>query len=131
MCFAFFFLMIRRPPRSTRPDTLFPYTALFRSSDTIRGGEGDDLLAGDAMASHEDGGDATADNAAVADGAEGTHAHTGDDTRSGSFGDDTAARDALAAGDGSDALATNTATARGPPPAPTDSDTRQARTTTP
>src|SRR3546814_12462685 len=23
--------MIRRPPRSTRPDTLFPYTALFRS----------------------------------------------------------------------------------------------------
>src|SRR3546814_788793 len=29
MCF--FFLMIRRPPRSTRTDTLFPYTALFRS----------------------------------------------------------------------------------------------------
>src|SRR3546814_11713922 len=27
----FFFLMIRRPPRSTRPDTLFPYTTLFRS----------------------------------------------------------------------------------------------------
>src|SRR3546814_13479891 len=27
----FFFLMIRRPPRSTRTDTLFPYTALFRS----------------------------------------------------------------------------------------------------
>src|SRR3546814_13702679 len=26
-----FFLMIRRPPRSTRPDTLFPYTTLFRS----------------------------------------------------------------------------------------------------
>src|SRR3546814_6673391 len=26
-----FFLMIRRPPRSTRTDTLFPYTALFRS----------------------------------------------------------------------------------------------------
>src|SRR3546814_10973536 len=24
--------MIRRPPRSTRPDTLFPYTTLFRSS---------------------------------------------------------------------------------------------------
>src|SRR3546814_10014029 len=23
--------MIRRPPRSTRPDTLFPYTTLFRS----------------------------------------------------------------------------------------------------
>src|SRR3546814_4284943 len=28
----FFFLMIRRPPRSTRTDTLFPYTTLFRSS---------------------------------------------------------------------------------------------------
>src|SRR3546814_9559498 len=26
----FFFLMIRRPPRSTRTDTLFPYTTLFR-----------------------------------------------------------------------------------------------------
>src|SRR3546814_8974579 len=32
-----FFLMIRRPPRSTRTDTLFPYTTLFRSSlDTYR-----------------------------------------------------------------------------------------------
>src|SRR3546814_13385704 len=28
---ALFFLMIRRPPRSTRTDTLFPYTTLFRS----------------------------------------------------------------------------------------------------
>src|SRR3546814_5970459 len=31
-----FFLMIRRPPRSTRTDTLFPYTTLFRS-DRRRG----------------------------------------------------------------------------------------------
>src|SRR3546814_15137732 len=31
----FFFLMIRRPPRSTRTDTLFPYTTLFRS-DRVR-----------------------------------------------------------------------------------------------
>src|SRR3546814_18621150 len=31
--FAFFFLMLRRPPRSTRTDTLFPYTTLFRSAD--------------------------------------------------------------------------------------------------
>src|SRR3546814_9462005 len=32
MCLLFlFFLMIRRPPRSTRTDTLFPYTTLFRS----------------------------------------------------------------------------------------------------
>src|SRR3546814_3273182 len=28
---CFFFLMIRRPPRSTRTDPLFPYTTLFRS----------------------------------------------------------------------------------------------------
>src|SRR3546814_7466782 len=28
---CFFFLMIRRPPRSSRTDTLFPYTTLFRS----------------------------------------------------------------------------------------------------
>src|SRR3546814_14856765 len=31
MVLFFFFLMIRRPPRSTRTDTLFPYTTLFRS----------------------------------------------------------------------------------------------------
>src|SRR3546814_7933938 len=30
--FCFFFFMIRRPPRSTRTDTLFPYTTLFRSA---------------------------------------------------------------------------------------------------
>src|SRR3546814_9615949 len=30
MC-TFFFFMLRRPPRSTRTDTLFPYTTLFRS----------------------------------------------------------------------------------------------------
>src|SRR3546814_8491298 len=28
--------MIRRPPRSTRTDTLFPYTTLFRSADENR-----------------------------------------------------------------------------------------------
>src|SRR3546814_13376861 len=38
---CFFFLMIRRPPRSTRTDTLFPYTTLFRSR--LHG----NLLAGD------------------------------------------------------------------------------------
>src|SRR3546814_10799912 len=31
LLYLFFFLMIRRPPRSTRTDTLFPYTTLFRS----------------------------------------------------------------------------------------------------
>src|SRR3546814_6085110 len=30
-CCYIFFLMIRRPPRATRTDTLFPYTTLFRS----------------------------------------------------------------------------------------------------
>src|SRR3546814_5978848 len=30
-CVFIFFLMIRRPPRSTRTDTLFPYTTLFRA----------------------------------------------------------------------------------------------------
>src|SRR3546814_11915888 len=29
---SFFFLIIRRPPRPTRPATLVPYTTLFRSS---------------------------------------------------------------------------------------------------
>src|SRR5881628_3593393 len=32
----FFFLMIRRPPRSTRQSTLFPYTTLFRSRPAPR-----------------------------------------------------------------------------------------------
>src|SRR3546814_2884581 len=33
VCVCVFFLMIRRPPRSTRTDTLFPYTTLFRSDE--------------------------------------------------------------------------------------------------
>src|SRR3546814_10885084 len=33
MYFFLFFLMLRRPPRSTRTDTLFPDTTLFRSRD--------------------------------------------------------------------------------------------------
>src|SRR3546814_18809117 len=32
---VFLFLMIRRPPRSTRNDPLFPYTTLFRSTDYL------------------------------------------------------------------------------------------------
>src|SRR3546814_8251476 len=40
MLLSFFFLMIRRPPRSTRTDTLFPYTTLFRSP---HGATGDEL----------------------------------------------------------------------------------------
>src|SRR3546814_6084026 len=34
--FIFFFLRIRRPPRSTRTDTLLPYTTLFRSRRDAR-----------------------------------------------------------------------------------------------
>src|SRR3546814_17923925 len=40
MTMLLFFLMIRRPPRSTRTDTLVPYTTLFRS---LRLGLGTDL----------------------------------------------------------------------------------------
>src|SRR3546814_21087459 len=36
----FFFVMIRRPPRSTRTDTLFPYTTLFRSAGLVETGIG-------------------------------------------------------------------------------------------
>src|SRR3712207_8220342 len=42
MCTYFFFLMIRRPPRST----LFPYTTLFRSCGPARGGSGGALRRG-------------------------------------------------------------------------------------
>src|SRR3546814_334546 len=41
MIVVFFFLMIRRPPRSTRTDTLFPYTTLFRSRYRAIAAEGD------------------------------------------------------------------------------------------
>src|SRR3546814_18643311 len=34
----FFFLIIRRPPRSTRTDTLLPYTTLFRSAPRFERG---------------------------------------------------------------------------------------------
>src|SRR3546814_1127990 len=50
--------MIRRPPRSTRTDTLFPYTTLFRSTlprlpedhRKIVGGHGDRFFEGEAVA---------------------------------------------------------------------------------
>src|SRR3546814_16545175 len=38
VCLFLFFLMIRRPPRSTRTDTLFPYTTRFRSRHWREGG---------------------------------------------------------------------------------------------
>src|SRR3546814_14014499 len=40
--YYFFFVMIRRPPRSTRTDTLFPNTTLFRSR--FRPEEADDRV---------------------------------------------------------------------------------------
>src|SRR3546814_12866706 len=43
--------MIRRPPRSTRTDTLFPYTTLFRSLD-LRGLVPDDVVAAKLMQQH-------------------------------------------------------------------------------
>src|SRR5881409_4443872 len=39
----FFFLMIRRPPRSTRETTLFPYTTLFRSPGVADRGDEHDV----------------------------------------------------------------------------------------
>src|SRR3546814_42842 len=62
----FFFLMIRRPPRSTRTDTLFPYTTLFRSRElactalprpqhldsTVRTGPGDVLRVRSVVGQH-------------------------------------------------------------------------------
>src|SRR3546814_4600640 len=50
--------MIRRPPRSTRTDTLFPYTTLFRSSGAIeqlspaRDADGWDLIEGQGSLFH-------------------------------------------------------------------------------
>src|SRR3546814_3948500 len=38
--------MIRQPPRSTRTDTLFPYTTLFRSEFWVATGAPDDTSAG-------------------------------------------------------------------------------------
>src|SRR3546814_12467206 len=35
ICTSLFLLMIRRPPRSTLTDTLFPYTTLFRSGAAV------------------------------------------------------------------------------------------------
>src|SRR3546814_14849286 len=56
----FFFLMIRRPPRSTRTDTLFPYTTLFRSGFRLVGADPavgedppDDLGKAEALGQHQ------------------------------------------------------------------------------
>src|SRR3546814_9652547 len=46
-CLPFFFLMIRRPPRATRTDTLLPYTTLFRSLVVRRPGIEVEKIVGD------------------------------------------------------------------------------------
>src|SRR3546814_19932177 len=71
----FFFLMIRRPPRSIRTDTLCPYTTLFRSGlglddrghltdergdDDPSAGHGEQRLRADAGGRRDAGGDALA-----------------------------------------------------------------------
>src|SRR3546814_4871782 len=61
-----FFLMIRRPPRSTRTDTLFPYTTLFRSKQ----------IAGDQRADD-------ADNDVEQDAAAAAHDHAGEPANDG------------------------------------------------
>src|SRR3546814_7129930 len=55
MLFGFFFLMIRRPPRSTRTDTLFPYTTLFRSLEKIGGHQRREKSGDDQRKQHGDG----------------------------------------------------------------------------
>src|SRR3546814_18238113 len=47
-----FYLMRRRPPRSKRTDTLFPYTTLFRSAQSQRAQDALDLGIGDLQPQH-------------------------------------------------------------------------------
>src|SRR3546814_10238427 len=49
-CVLFFFLRIRRPPRSTRTDTLFPYTTLFRAVGLVASVNGQPGIQGDDVA---------------------------------------------------------------------------------
>src|SRR3546814_19536536 len=51
---GFFFFKIRRPPRSTRTDTLFPYTTLFRSLKTGFLVVLPDLMQGDSFRKKDD-----------------------------------------------------------------------------
>src|SRR3546814_17034368 len=49
-----FVLIIRRPPRSTRTDTLFPYTTLFRSHRRAMTPERAVAAVGDLVVKHEE-----------------------------------------------------------------------------
>src|SRR3546814_11311926 len=61
-----FFLMIRRPPRSTRTDTLFPYTTLFRSIFLSRANERQSVVANLQAKVRELGGEPEDDGTALA-----------------------------------------------------------------
>src|SRR3546814_8674178 len=63
-----FFLMIRRPPRSTRTDTLFPYTTLFRSGEAGRQRFPGDASVGDRQREDADHADRDGEDAGRADG---------------------------------------------------------------
>src|SRR3546814_5274925 len=60
--------MIRRPPRSTRTDTFFPYTTLFRSLGSAAAGEAAELAVG---GKHRVAGDEDRDRVGAAGGADG------------------------------------------------------------
>src|SRR3546814_17180162 len=75
-----FLLMIRRPPRSTRTDTLFPYTTLFRSGVEHLEAEDLDAAGGRSRAAadehqHEHDGHHEAAPAAVVGGGEAAAGH--------------------------------------------------------
>src|SRR3546814_9304292 len=79
-----FLLMIRRPPRSTRTDTLFPYTTLFRSGVEHLEAEDLDAAGGRSRAAadehqHEHDGHHEAAPAAVVGGGEAAAGHHRDD----------------------------------------------------
>src|SRR3546814_11938778 len=48
-CCSCFFVIIRRPPRSTRADTRFPYTTLFRSQPVSEADKDRVMADGDAI----------------------------------------------------------------------------------
>src|SRR3546814_15276639 len=113
--------MIRRPPRPTRTDTLFPYTTLFRSlvtndanstdadgasagNDVIDAGVHEDTVSGGALAS---GVNALASVLNKALASIGLARAGNDDIDLGGGGPAIAAGDALAGGSGADAIVLN------------------------
>src|SRR3546814_12865899 len=77
---SFFFLMIRRPPRSTRTDTLFPYTTLFRSIGQRQERRGSHAIAGIGIEAAEIETELPAGDADQDGGQQGDHEQTGQPT---------------------------------------------------